>query len=262
METFDTFGAHVAGVIPLDVKVVPDGYGQSLQAGGGRDPYEFVSQEIVVNGGKGAATGATYYNFTPITEFAQPNPHAVRDQGDLSDNAIVTDVATPLTPLQRELEVDMAAAWIAMAIAQAELTNPNLEYGAFIYIDSAGHVQHTPLTTGFIDANGMPAVNIDLNGISPSQIIGIVHSHPGEPYPGSLMYHFPSPAQTTADGSIKGDWAVYDYYRSQSSHGDMMRTYIYNKGQMWEYRDNDRDSLLEGAKTPTRISYYRPTGNP
>ena len=68
---------------------------------------------------------------------------------------------------------------------------------------------------------------------------------------------FPSPAQPIQNGEIKGDWAVYDYYKSQSSYGDLMRTYIYNKGQMWEYRDNDRDSVMEGVATPTRISQYR-----
>ena len=213
------------------------------------DPPNYVSELIVTSPANGGpAIVYVSFHITPSV------PHAgevVRDPGTLSA-AIVDADDTPDTILEFELAIDMKATTVAMQIENLTLANPGVEFGAYIYIASDGTIQSTPITTG--DSTG---VNINLGNISPSQVVGIVHSHPGQGYyPGDTLFQYPSPAATNQNGVIQGDWAVYDYYATQSSRGDLMRTYIINDHVMREYRGDDRDTITPGVQTPKKIREY------
>ena len=238
-------------VIPISGDVFKGAEANAAGASGGTQTSDsaYVSEVVIYGQGKGPI-GSTYVGF-----YIEPfnNNHTSRDIGALEDGVLVTPDPRPQTPLEWELAIDIAATTICMKIAQLTAQNPNLEYGAYIYVTSNGEVDYTPITTGTATE-----VQVVLPpGISASQVVSIVHLHPAPVNPDSNINHFPSPAITTSDGSVKGDWAVYDYYTAQSSHPELMRTYIINQGKMWEYNGNDRDPVTEGMLTPYKITDYR-----
>lgn len=232
------------GVIPLE------NFSASSQTT--TEPRTYVSEVVVYSGGKGQPGGTTYVTFFLDTPLAPRHDQFQRDIGALDQDRLVEPNPAPQTPLEWELEIDLYATLVAVHIAQFQAANPSIEYGAYIYVDSSGHLAYTPITSGTATD-----VQIQFNGINPSQVVAIVHSHPDPVNPDSNINHFPSPAVPGSDGVVRGDWAVYDYFVQQSARPDLMRTYIINQGKMWEYSGGDRDPVTEGSLTPTRLSGYR-----
>lgn len=233
------------GVIPLN----PDD--STTQATGAEAP-NYVSEVVVYAGGREQPGGFTYVTFYVDTPLAPRHDQVQRDAGELEQDRLVSTTSTPQTPLEWELGIDLYATTVAMQIAQLQLVDATIEYGAYIYVDASGHLNYTPITPGT-----PTSVQIQYHGVDPSQVVAIVHSHPNPSNPDSNINHFPSPAIQGSDGAVRGDWAVYDYTVAHSARPDLVRTYIINQGQMWEYSGGDRDPVTEGSPTPTRISGYR-----
>lgn len=233
------------GVLPIS-DVQKDGTATTAEG------PNYVSEVVVYAGGKEQPGGTTYVSFFLDSPLAPRHDQFQRDAGDLDEDRLVATTSTPQTPLEWELEIDLYATTVATHIAQFQALDPTIEYGSYIWIDTTGHLQYTAITPGT-----PTSVEIQLNGVDPSQIVAIVHSHPDPGNPDSNINHFPSPALPGSDGAVRGDWAVYDYTVAHSAHPELVRTYIINQNQMWEYSGGDRDPVTEGAPTPVRLSGYR-----
>ncbi|MGR4866225.1 hypothetical protein [Caulobacter sp. LARHSG274] len=221
------------------------------------DEPTWVSEIVVVAGSTGQPT--TYVSFSAFSDVSLEYPNISRDIG-LVDEVIVEADDTPDTPLEWERALDVLTSFTAQKMIMQFIKNdPSLEYGAYIYVGSDGKLYATPMTTGT-----PTSVDIDLHGVDRSQIIGIVHYHPGS---GDYLA-FPSP-DTSSDGVVSGDWGQYDYFSKWSTYSQYLSTYIVTNinaaapGQlgsyrMHEYRGGDRDTNTFGQETPVRVGeYYR-----
>ncbi len=125
------------------------------------------------------------------------------------------------------------------------------EIGAIIYKDSVtGEMKVSPL--GYASSGNPGAISypIDQWGISPSEIIGIVHSHPTGVFDEKLHWLniYPSDDRIiNGDNYEGGDWRMADILRDHGMNADTFRYYIIGPDNITrEYDFTDRDAETPG----------------
>ena len=189
--------------------------------------YDWDNEDIVVTGSPYPPTYPPYWYppvFSPGGYTPTPSPPPYTGGGNPPPPPPPTcpDTST-MTPEQKaDYEIDSEAADVRREILA--MGNQNMEYGAIIYRDAAGQLQHTPLrTSADYHANiAYDALPKNSDGTPDySGVVGIIHSHPQYlPNANGTLDNYYNPADPgrltrpsnahTRDGVSQGDWVSWD----------------------------------------------------
>lgn len=138
------------------------------------------------------------------------------------------------------------------ALIKADPGYQSQELGTVIYRDAVtGEIKTSPLARG--DASNPGAISYPLLewGISPGQVVGIIHSHPAGVFPSETheVNKYPSDNRTVGGVAYEGgDWGVADLLRDNGMNAEEFRYYIIGPdGVTREYDFNDRDAETLGT---------------
>lgn len=152
-------------------------------------------------------------------------------------------------------QVDVATDTVARSIESLIKADPNYqnhEIGSVIYRDSVtGEIKSSPLAHGSADNPGAIEYPLKDWGISPDQVVGIIHSHPAGVFKDERTHEvnkYPSDNRTVGDQEFYGgDWSTADKLRDFGMNAETFRYYIIGPDNITrEYDFNDRDAETLG----------------
>lgn len=116
------------------------------------------------------------------------------------------------------------------------------ESTSIIYKASDGSIQHTPVITTGTTSIGYDVYDaiLEVNGISWSQVIGMVHNHPGisgTTETGRDVNRYPSGDRSYTDG----DWGFGQYAIDRGASPDLSIYVMDTEGKLREFKWSDRD---------------------
>jgi len=139
--------------------------------------------------------------------------------------------------------------------AQSDFTRR--EYGQLIYRDAQGSIRLTALVTGTPTST---TFNFAQLGVSPANVVGVVHNHPRDVYNTSAQE-----MQINLNPS-NGDWATADSLVQAGANADLLQLYVVGTdGRLREFDYNNKSSYLPrrvigvglavtpGAQVPTNL---------
>jgi hypothetical protein len=152
-------------------------------------------------------------------------------------------------------QVDGAADTVARsveAMIRADPAYQSREIGAVIYRDPAtGEIKATALTYGAVNTPDQLSLPLGDAGITASDVVGIIHSHPANALEGATheVNKYPSDNRAVNGQNYNGgDWAAADLLRDNGMNPDTFRHYIIGPdGVTREYNFNDRDAETLGS---------------
>ncbi|MBE5271631.1 hypothetical protein JAK58_02725 [Stenotrophomonas maltophilia] len=159
--------------------------------------------------------------------------------------------APPSAYEQVDAQADTVAREVE-ALIKADPGYQSQELGTVIYRDAVtGEIKTSPLARG--DASNPGAISYPLLewGITPGQVVGIIHSHPAGVFPSETheVNKYPSDNRTVGGVAYEGgDWGVADLLRDNGMNAEEFRYYIIGPdGVTREYDFNDRDAETLGT---------------